>query len=64
MIQTAAHRLAEIQRNISSSNNTGFLVKARCHKSQIPVSEPIYNILKSSYDHERGSYALQEYCID
>lgn len=64
MIQTAAYRLAEIQRNIFSSNNMGFLAKVRCHKSQIPVSEPTYNILKSSYDHKRGNYALQECCID
>lgn len=61
MIQTAAYRLAEIQTNISSSNNMGFLAQVHC---QVPASEHIYDILKSSYDHERGNYALQEYCID
>lgn len=61
MIQTAAYRLAEMQTNISFSNNMGFLAKVHC---QVPVSEPTYNILKSGYDHERRNYALQEYCVD
>lgn len=61
MTQTAAYRLPEIQRNISSSNNMGFLAKAHC---QVPASEHIYTILKSSYDHERRNYALQEECTD
>lgn len=58
MIQTAAYRLAEIQRKVSSSNNKGFLAKVHCHKSQVSVPELIYNILKSSCDHRRGDYAL------
>lgn len=49
MIQTAAYRLAEIQRNISSSNNVGFLAKVHC---PAPASEHTYNILKSNYDHQ------------
>lgn len=46
MIQTAAYRLAEIQRKVSSSNNKGFLAKVHCHKSQVSVPEPIHNSLK------------------
>lgn len=42
-------------------NNVGFLAKVHC---QVPAPEHTYNIVKSSYDHERGNDALQEQCID
>lgn len=42
VIQTAAYRLTKTQTNISSPNNTGFLVKGHSLKSQMSLPESTY----------------------